>query len=570
MNLPKKWSPGCIFAYSGLNDVNTYSKSIVGMLAADAIGIDFNTEDRIKLRFSMKKVRNVSYKLVSSDMILANILQEKESLLEIMMVNENTLLGRAHKDNVPYIFSEAGIFPSQTHDMQTINTHDDHICLKKVFHKNYVTFALCISKRHLQDAHDQVEKALTFDFQALISDKYAYFKSLPDFSKFDSKEKEVLNKCFSVMKSQIYSPEGQFTVRSTTPDRVPHKNIWLWDSVFHSLGNKYISEDLAWDSIQAMLDTQDKNGFIPHMATPFKNSDITQPPVFAFGIASLYKHTKNIDKVRDFYPKVKAYLEWVMKNRDHNGDFLFEWQISRNVLCKCDECGMDNSPRFDDVEILESIDFSCFMAKEAHLMSELAYELGLKDDVYYWRDIHHKIKSAINDLLWDEEDGFYYDFERTRNELQKIKAISSFLPLYAGVCNEEQAKRLVDHLLDENSFNTNYPIPSISKDDATFGSDMWRGPVWVNYTYLIILGLKDYGYTDLAEEITKKTTDMIEEWYEKDGTLYEFYDSSNQKSPSKLNRKGIVHEPYDFRVRYQSIRDYGWTNSLYPVLKLEF
>jgi neutral trehalase len=230
---------------------------------------------------------------------------------------------------------------------------------------------------------------------------------------------------------------------------------------------------------------------------------------------------------------------------------------------------MDNNPRFDDVTILESIDFSCFMAMETKLMSTLAAEIGVKEDIEYWSEIHEKIKIAINDLLWDEDDGFYYDFERTRDELQKVKAISSFLPLYAGVCDERQAKRLVEHLMDPDSFYTEYPIPTISKEDPTFGSDMWRGPIWVNYNYLIIHGLLEYGFDDLAKDISKKTLNMMDEWYLKDGTIYEFYDSSNKYPPYKLNRKGPVHEPYDYRIKMQSIRDYGWANSLYPVILFE-
>ena len=42
----------------------------------------------------------------------------------------------------------------------------------------------------------------------------------------------------------------------------------------------------------------------------------------------------------------------------------------------------------------------------------------------------------------------------------------------------------------------------------------------------------------------------------------EFYDSENRIPPYCFNRKGEVVEPYDFRVKYQTIRDYGWSVTL--------
>ena len=91
---------------------------------------------------------------------------------------------------------------------------------------------------------------------------------------------------------------------------------------------------------------------------------------------------------------------------------------------------------------------------------------------------------------------------------------------------------------------------------------MWRGPVWINYNYMISKGIAEYGHCVLSQKIIDKTLSVINEWYNRTGTVYEFYDSENRIPPFCFNRKGTIVEPYDFRIKYQSIRDYGWTATL--------
>ena len=91
---------------------------------------------------------------------------------------------------------------------------------------------------------------------------------------------------------------------------------------------------------------------------------------------------------------------------------------------------------------------------------------------------------------------------------------------------------------------------------------MWRGPVWLNMNHMVCQGLSNYVYVDLAEDIITKTVRYADQWYRDDGVIYEFYDSSSQCAPSRLNRKGTPFEPYHVEVRLQAVRDYGWSCTL--------
>ena len=298
------------------------------------------------------------------------------------------------------------------------------------------------------------------------------------------------------------------------------------------------------------------------MARPNYISEITQPPVIAWGAWLVYEKSGNKDFLKAIAENNKRFLLWCKDNRRDTEKELYTWYTNEDTNNRCDESGMDNSPRFDINSRLFAIDFSCYMANELRYMKKISEELGDSESAEFFGSWYDKIKEDINSVLWCEDDGFYYDYDILNGDFNKVQSVSSFLPVFAGICDKEKAESLVAHLKNPETFYTEFPVPTISKTDSTFGSDMWRGPVWINYNYMIIKGLREYGFGDFAKELKTKTLDTIDMWYKRTGTVYEFYDSENSIPPFCFNRKGAVHEPYDFRVKYQTIRDYGWSITL--------
>ena len=81
----------------------------------------------------------------------------------------------------------------------------------------------------------------------------------------------------------------------------------------------------------------------------------------------------------------------------------------------------------------------------------------------------------------------------------------------------------------------------------------------MNINYFLILGLRKYGYIDIAEELRKRTLDAVLKWYEITGNLFEFYDADNQIWPFHLNRKGAQPKKPDYREHVHAITDYNWS-----------
>lgn len=552
MILPKIWSEGQLFAHSSLDGTTLAGDDFPGMTYGKDLGFRFYSKTRRSLVFTGLDPEKLEFTAVTSDYesYLYNGARYR------IVFSENHLVTGEYPDSFrPEVYIK-GHLKSDGSDCSVQDTKDGDFTALAT-RGNRFSFAFGHTKKEVLDL---AEKGLKCNLDCEEKKKLDFFAA--HCNNDSMKYPELYAKCLSVMKTQLYSPEEKFTGIWSTPDRLPHHKLWLWDSVFHSIGFRHIDAGLAEQLLNAVFDHQSEDGFIPHMIGINEKSSITQPPVIAFGALKVYEKSNNKTFLENVLKKNGLFLEWMKNNRKPSGKELYEWKTTNDIKCRCDESGMDNSPRFDIHKPLYAIDFSCFMAADTKAMAQIADILGNSELSSYYSEWHERIKNDVNAFLWSEEDGFYFDLAISDGKFNKVWSVASFLPLYAGVCSDKQAEILVGHLKDTDSFGTVLPIPSISKQDATFGTDMWRGPVWVNFNYLVSEGLGTYGYSDLAFSIMSRTAEVINRIYKDTGIVFEFFDSNDEKLPCDLNRKGAPVVPYDIDVRYQTIRDYGWSVTL--------
>lgn len=112
--------------------------------------------------------------------------------------------------------------------------------------------------------------------------------------------------------------------------------------------------------------------------------------------------------------------------------------------------------------------------------------------------------------LWDAYSGQYYSRNFATHKLIKVPSIGTLLPLYAGTVTKERAKQLVDLLSDKKLYAAKYPVPTVPLNSDWFHNHLyWQGPTWVNMNWLIIDGLKRYGYNKEAEHIREQTLKLV-------------------------------------------------------------
>ena len=398
---------------------------------------------------------------------------------------------------------------------------------------------------------------LSADLEQLLDARTLFLRNVPIPPEVSENSKRTARKAWSQLKTQIYAPEGQIRSRWSTPDRWPHKNMWLWDSVFHALGMRHYDPKLAREMISAMFDLQRADGLIPHSGNPVSFHNSTQPPVLSLAIKMIDAVDPDPEWIAELAPKLERYIEWIMANRDSDGNGLVEWEIEANENCRSGESGMDNSPRFDGAIQLDAPDFNAFLAYECESLAQFLPE---KRD--YWTAHYDRLCKAIRERLWSEECGMFVDYDVKGNCRTDIMSSAGFLPLYCGAATPQQAAKLAQHLTNPETFGTPLRVPSIAKSNtAAYRKDMWRGPVWININYLIALGLERYGYHELASSIIQDTLRELEKWYLECGTFFEFYDDRKELEPRALERKGKMPEVYN--PYHQAFHDYGWSATLY-------
>jgi neutral trehalase len=178
-----------------------------------------------------------------------------------------------------------------------------------------------------------------------------------------------------------------------------------------------------------------------------------------------------------------------------------------------------------------------------------------------WRSNARTMSTQIHARLWDEAKGFYVDRDMD-GHFSNVLAVSGFLPLLLDDIPAAHTQRLVNWLNHPQAFTAPFPVPSVALNDPEWSTDLWRGATWINYNYLVYLGLAKQGYTDLAARLRSKTLEMVNKYYQRYGVLFEFFDARDIVPPVACDRKGPRVEPYDIRRKMDSIRDYHWTAAL--------
>jgi hypothetical protein len=337
----------------------------------------------------------------------------------------------------------------------------------------------------------------------------------------------------------------------------PYNEFYDWDLYFENL---YLSYYGVWpycfSNLKLFLDRQQPDGYISRSLVKQRDRQHFKPFLAQLVVLGA---KQNGDDYRwlagNYYERLKKYLDkWMSYDSDHNG--LPVWNSA-------DAAGTDNqwsrAGRLAAFEV-EGVDLASYLVREFDAMGVIAEKLGETEDVRAFAERSRRLSQLINDVFWDETDGFYYDRNERKNQRVMVKSGGAFTPLFAGAATPERAKRIVDeHLLNEKEFWLKYPVASYAKTEPDYyqGSHNrecnWRGSTWAPFNYMIFHGLIRYGFNDAAKELSRRLFEMA---VVKNPVLREYYNAETGEGLGQTQFWGFTDlyyvMPMEFAMGYDA------------------
>ncbi len=242
--------------------------------------------------------------------------------------------------------------------------------------------------------------------------------------------------------------------------------------------------------------------------------DALNHPILAWAELESFRLTGDKDRLRLVWEPLTRYYAALQKYlRQGNGLYLTDW------------ASMDNSTRNPYLEPGGAgIDISCEMVMFARNLVQIATILEKGSAAGLYRRDAEELATLINRLMWDEQRRFYFDL-MPKGERAPVKSIAAFWALLAKVASKPQAEALAAELGNPETFNTPHRVPTLAANEPGFDSKggYWKGAVWAPTDKMVIAGLENYGYGDLAGEIALNHLRNVVAVFRKTGTVWENY-----------------------------------------------
>lgn len=331
----------------------------------------------------------------------------------------------------------------------------------------------------------------------------------------DEKTASLLKNRLPEVVADIRAEAIRFHNRRRVLTGYSYGELYDWDLYFENIFLSFFGvSDYCRNGVEMFLDEQNECGFIPRTMGIVYPKPRHQFKPFLAQIALLGSRQTGSFRWLDgkYYERLKKYLDYWFWYCDFDNNGLCVWDGS-------DHSGMDNqSPRlgYDGVMAVEGVDLNCYLVRDLEAMAQIASEIGRPGDAAEYAGHATKLLQAIDEVLWDETDGFYYDRNERTGELVRIKTISGLLPLWLGLIPQPRAQRLVrEHLMNPEEFWLKYPVATWAKNDKYYyqepvgGECSWRGSTWLPTNYMVFHGLMRHGFYSEAKELALRSFELV-------------------------------------------------------------
>ena len=383
---------------------------------------------------------------------------------------------------------------------------------------------------------------------------------------------------------------------------LPHKyivpggrfqEIYYWDSYFTLEGLLADGrDDLAKTMVDNFTYLIDTLGYIPNGTRDYYTTR-SQPPFYALMVDALAKKDRNL--LLYYLPELGREYEFWMQGSttvaqgspqqhvvDLSGNLFLNRYWDKGVtprpeaykedfrlaqglesdslkailyknLRSSAESGWDFSSRWyaqeDDFGSTETIsilpiDLNCLLYSLEDIIARACQMKGDEQARLLFRNRAQLRKVAIQRYLWNEETGFFHDYNFEDSKLTPEMTLAGAYPLYFRLATREQAEKVKNNLME--SFLKDGGLVTTLKHTG----QQWDAPNgWAPLQFMAVRGLLRYGYRKEAIEIMERWLALNEKVYKDTGKMMEKY---NVEDLSLISGGG----------EYPNQDGFGWTNGV--------
>ncbi|MDO5722178.1 MAG: hypothetical protein Q4P06_06525 [Actinomycetaceae bacterium] len=321
--------------------------------------------------------------------------------------------------------------------------------------------------------------------------------------------------------------------RLVVPSKRGYVGLWQWDAYFAAIGLSLGDIDLAIEQLDIALRYQKEDGQLPDVVSDrgvlLSSADLpradrkkmeadcsavkgrtdiplTKPPLTGWAFERVMQRcseAKRASLIEEYYCKVAdSQLWWFSENAAAiQGVPAYAHPYSS---------GLDDSPVFDYDLPVKTPDLLAYLILQEKIVAKWSLE-NSGGSSYDAQSGAHRLGLLREELqkLWNHERRCF--LAQSKTQLITHRTVLSLIAAWSGALKPEQLDAICSDLMDEHRFSTSYGVPSVSKDDAGFRAEiMWRGPIWVNTTYLIAEALEREGHELLAEHLKNQILEFVE------------------------------------------------------------
>jgi hypothetical protein len=318
----------------------------------------------------------------------------------------------------------------------------------------------------------------------------------------------------------------------TMPNAKSYPWQWLWDSCFHVIAWAGLGDPRAVVELESLFALQLPNGFMPHMGYQTNppaslhywqsagRSDITQPPMYGHALRVLAE--RGFD-VAHLYDQADRALDYLFENRLDRGTGLLRvvhpW-----------ETGCDDSPRWDGLRpfqgrlphfyerrrwygtkraLVRSLqrregaavhnpDFNVCSIGFNALAAFNARELAFLTNNQTLLEKADELANAI-DRRWDPARATWVDVCLAGPlDSSAARTLDSLLPILVSK-RDSCVDAAFGEILSETTFWRPFGPTGTAVDELSYNPNWyWRGPVWPQLSYLIMVAADRNGRSHVA------------------------------------------------------------------------